>query len=77
MTAGKDVTSIKWEPVHKGRTGEVTIEHECSDTLTVSMNLDAARRLVNRLLGSDNVELSSPGDCFRWHRKALTFRLSD
>ena len=76
MTAGKDVTSISWEPVRKGRSGEVTIEHECRDPLIFSMNLDAARRLVDRLLGSDKVELSSQGDCFRWHRKALAFRLS-
>ena len=76
MTAGKDVTNIKWDPVRKGGSGEVTIEHECRDPLTFSMSLDAARRLVNRLLGSDKVELSS-SDSFRWHRKTLAFRLSD
>jgi len=77
MTAGKDVTSIRWEPVRKGGSGEVTIEHESSDPLTLSLNLDAARRLVNRLLGPDKVELSSPGDGFRWHRRSLAFMLSE
>ncbi len=73
MTAGKDITSIRWEPVRNGRSGEVTIEHESRDPVTFSMNLDAARRLVNRLLGSDKVERSSPGDSFRWHRRSLAF----
>jgi hypothetical protein len=71
MTAGKDVTSIKWEPVGRGGSGEATIEHAERDPLTISMNLEAARRLVHRLLGPDRVELSSPGECFRWDRKSL------
>jgi hypothetical protein len=77
MTAGEDVTSIRWEPVRKGGSGEVTIEHEQRDPLTFSMNLEAARRLAHRLLGSDKVEFSSPGDCVRWDRKSLALASSD
>jgi hypothetical protein len=71
MTAGQDVTSISWEPVGTGRSGQVRIEHEQRDPLIASMNLEAARRLVDRLLGPDKVELSCPGDCFRWDRRSL------
>jgi hypothetical protein len=77
MTAGKDVTGIRWEPVGRDGPGVVTIEHESRDSLTVSMSLDAARRLVQRLLGSATVERSFPGDGFRWHRKSLAFTASD
>jgi len=72
MTAGEDVTSIRWEPVRKNAgPGEVTIEHARRDPLTASMNREAACRLADRLLGSDKVELSLPGDCVRWDRKTL------
>jgi hypothetical protein len=71
MTAGEDVTRIRWEPVHKGGSGEITIEHERRDPLTIAMNLEAARRLVHRLLGPDKAELPLPGDGFRWDRKSL------
>jgi hypothetical protein len=77
MIAGKDVTGIRWEPVGEGASGEVTIEHESRDPLTISMNLDAAQRLVNRLLGSYKMERASPGDGFRWYRKSLAFTPSD
>ena len=77
MTAGKDVTSVRWEPVRQGGSGEVTIEHEGREPLTISMNLDAARRLVQRLLGSDKMELSFPEDGFRWDRRSLAFTLLD
>jgi hypothetical protein len=76
MTAGEDITSIRWAPVRHGGSGEVTIEHEHRDPLTFSMNLDAARRLVNRLLGSDTTELLSCGDGFRWDRTSLSLTLS-
>jgi hypothetical protein len=77
MTAGEDVTSIRWEPVRKSEgTGEVTIEHARRDPLTAAMNLDSARRLVNRLLGSDKVELSQ-GGCIRWDRRSRAATLSD
>jgi hypothetical protein len=72
MTAGEDVTSIRWEPVPKEEgTGEVTIEHALRDPLTASMDLAAARRLVDRLLGSDRIEISIAGDCVRWDRRSL------
>jgi hypothetical protein len=77
MTAGQDVTGIRWEPVDKGGSGEVTIEHEHRDPVTISMDLPAARRLVNRLLGTDNVELASPGDGFRWDRESLVSSLTN
>jgi hypothetical protein len=76
MTAGEDVTSIRWEPVGQDGSGEVTIEHVCKDPLIASLDLDAARRLVDRLLGPDKVEHSFPGDCFRWDRRSLVARLS-
>jgi hypothetical protein len=77
MTAGEDVTSVRWVQVHKNGSGEVTIEHEHRDPLILSMNLVAARRLANRLLGSDNVEMSSPGDCFHWEGRSLISTISD
>ena len=77
MTAGEDITSIRWEPLHESGSGEVTIEHARRDPLTVSMDLDAARRLVHRLLGSDKTELSTPGDGVRWDRTSLALTLSD
>jgi hypothetical protein len=77
MTNSKDVTSVRWEPGRQDGSGEVTIEHDGRDPLTIAINLDAARRLVQRLLGADIVELSSPEDGFRWDRKALAFVSAD
>jgi hypothetical protein len=72
MIAGEDVTCISWEqgPMTRGA-GTVTIEHLHRDPLSTSMDLDAARRLVNRLLGSDTVELSLQGEGLRWVRRSL------
>jgi hypothetical protein len=77
MTAGEDVTIIRWEPVGQGGPGEVTIEHKQRDPVTFSMNVDAARRLVHRLLGSDTVEGSLPGDAVCWGRKSFALTSSD
>jgi hypothetical protein len=78
MIAGQDVTCITWErdPM-TGGDGTVTIEHLCRDPLIASMNLDAARRLVNRLLGSDTVELSLQGKGARWDRRSFGETPSD
>jgi hypothetical protein len=77
MTAGKDVTSVKWKPVRQDGSGEVTIEHDGRDPLTISMNLDAARRLVQRLLGANKVEVPFAEDGFRWDRKSLALTSAD
>ena len=73
MTAGEDVTRITWEPVRPGGPGEVTIEHESRDPLTISMHGDAVRRLVDRLLGTDKREIALAGGGLRWDRKSLAF----
>jgi hypothetical protein len=68
MGVGTDVVAIEWQPpANVGNSpGVVTIEHRTVRNVQATMKQDEARRLADRLLGADKLELKLSGDGIHW-----------
>jgi hypothetical protein len=67
---GLDVVDIEWEaPEQVGDgPGRVTIEHSSMDDVNVLMTEEAARRLADRIFGSNKTEIHLTGQRVHWIR---------
>jgi len=79
LPKGTDVIDIEWEAPERveDRLGMVTIGHDAMEDVNLLMTQDAARRLADRMFGSDKTEIPVIGQGIHWIRRGLPKRPSE